>query len=91
MTMKKLVAMVAVLSILMFTGLMLAGCGKLSRDNFDRVKVGMDYSEVVSILGQPDKCDAAMGTKNCVWGNDTKNITVKFIADKVAIPTMKGL
>ncbi len=71
--------------------LFIAGCSKLNRDNYDKVKVGMDYDQVVAIIGAPDKCDAALGAKNCVWGSEKKNITIKFLADKVAIPTMKGL
>jgi hypothetical protein len=69
----------------------LTGCSKLNQENYDRIEIGMDYQNVTEIIGQPDKCDAALGTKNCTWGNDEKNITVKFVADKVALPTMKGL
>lgn len=72
-------------------GLVLAGCSKLTQENYDRVKVGMDFSEVVEIIGQPDQCDAALGTKSCTWGSEKKYINIKFVADKVAIPTMKGL
>ena len=61
------------------------------QENYDKIKVGMDYQQVIEIIGQPDKCDTALGTKNCIWGNEEKNITVKFVADKVALPTTKGL
>ena len=69
----------------------LFGCSKLNRENYDKIKVGMDYQEVVSIIGEPDKCDSVLGAKNCIWGNENKNITIKFIVDKVAVPSMKGL
>ena len=82
---KKLIVMALLLSVV------LSGCSKLDRENYDKIKVGMDYEQVVSIIGDPDKCDAAMGSKNCVWGNEFKNITIKFIADKVVLPSMKGL
>lgn len=67
------------------------GCSKLNRENYDKIKVGMDYHEVVSIIGEPDKCDSALGAKECIWGNENKNITLKFILDKVVVPSMKGL
>ena len=82
---KKLIIMALLLYLVLF------GCSKLNRENYDKIEVGMDYQEVVSIIGDPDKCDAAMGSKNCVWGNENKKITIKFIADKVVVPSMKGL
>ncbi|MCP4023112.1 MAG: outer membrane protein assembly factor BamE [Desulfobacteraceae bacterium] len=69
----------------------LVGCTKLNQDNYNKIKVGMDYPQVIQIIGKPDKCDAALGTKGCIWGNDQKNITIQFIADKVVFSSMKGL
>lgn len=34
----------------------------------------MDYDEAVVILGEADKCNAAIGLKYCLWGNDEKHI-----------------
>jgi hypothetical protein len=82
---KKLIAVV-LLSCFIFIG-----CSKLNRENYDKVKVGMDYEQVIGIIGDPDKCDAALGAKNCVWGDDAKNVTIKFVGDKVVLPSMKGL
>ncbi len=67
------------------------GCSKVNRDNFDKIKMGMDYQEVIEIIGEPDRCDAVLGTKSCVWGSESKNISIQFVADKVALPKMKGL
>ena len=75
----------------LFLSIALVGCSKLNRENYDKIKVGMDYPEVISIIGKPDKCDAALGAKSCIWGNDNKNITIKFVADRVVVPSMKGL
>jgi len=82
---KKLIAV-----ILLFCVIFL-GCTKLNRENYDKIKLGMSYEQVVDIIGSPDKCDAALGMKNCIWGNDRKNITIKFVADKVVLPSLKGL
>ncbi len=82
---KKLTATIILLCILLF------GCSKLTPENYTKIKIGMRYQKVITIIGNPDKCDAAFGAKNCIWGNKDKNITIKFIADKVVLPTMKGL
>ncbi len=78
---------VALLSGLFFV----AGCSKLSMENYARLKVGMEYSEVIGILGSPDTCSDAMGVKNCVWGEEARNITVLFLADKTMAFTSTGL
>ncbi len=74
-----------------FIFIALFGCSKVNRDNYDKIKVGMDYQEVVSIIGKPDMCDSALGAKSCIWGSADKNISVKFVGDKVVFPSMKGL
>ena len=81
----KLIVMAVMLSIILF------GCSKLKRENYDKIKVGMDYQQVVSIIGAPDKCDAIMGAKNCVWGNENKNVMINFIGEKVFVRSMNGL
>jgi hypothetical protein len=67
------------------------GCSKLTKQNYDQISVGMDYKEVSAMLGGGGTCDAAMGAKNCMWGDEQKNITVKFIADKAVLKTCKGI
>ena len=68
-----------------------AGCSKLTKQNYDRIKPGMEYKEVTGILGDAATCDAVMGVKNCTWGNEQKNIAVKFVADQVIFMTCKGI
>ena len=84
-TLKTLIAAALLLSFVLF------GCSKLNRENYDKIEPGMEYEQVISIIGDPDKCDAVMSAKNCVWGDENKNITIKFIADKVVFSSMKGL
>ncbi len=67
------------------------GCSKVTRENYDKIEMGIEYTDVVGFIGEPDNCDAAFGAKSCIWGNDAKNITVKFMGDKVALPSMTGL
>jgi len=62
---------------------LLAGCNKLSKENYSRLKVGMEYDEVVSIFGKPDSCSDTYVAKGCKWGDERKNVTIGFIDDKV--------
>ena len=67
------------------------GCSKLTTENYDKLKMGMDYKEVVEIFGEADECDGALGMKNCTWGTDTKHVNVSFVKDKVILFSGKGL
>ncbi len=53
--------------------------------------MGSEYSEVVKILGKPDSCSEALFVRNCVWGNEQKNITVNFMGGKVVLFTSKNI
>lgn len=68
-----------------------AGCSKLTLENYDKIKIGMDYSEVLTIIGDADECSEKLGIKNCLWGSAEKHIKVNFIADKVVLTSKKGL
>jgi hypothetical protein len=83
----------ALLMILSLAAMVLlgAGCSKLTKQNYEKLKMGMEYKEVTAILGDTAACDAAMGAKSCTWGGEQKNITVNFVADKVVFMTCKGI
>lgn len=69
----------------------LIGCSKLTMDNYSKIKMGNEYSEVVKLLGKPDNCSEALFVRNCVWGDEQKNITVNFAGDKVLLFTSKNI
>ncbi len=69
----------------------LPACSKLTVENYNRIKIGMDYAEVVKILGNASECDSIFNAKNCVWNDGKKNVTIKFVADKVVILTSGNL
>jgi hypothetical protein len=71
--------------------LLVTGCSKLNTENYDQLKIGMPYAEVVAILGKADECEGTLGIKNCVWGNEKKYIHVSFAGDAVLIFSGKGL
>jgi len=58
----------------------LAACSKLNMENYQRLKVGQSYDEVVAIVGQPARCDELLGVRQCQWGDDNRNIRVGFVA-----------
>jgi hypothetical protein len=70
---------------------MLAGCSKLTADNYARIKTGVEYGEVVRILGKPDSCSEVVFVKSCVWGDEQKNITVSFMGDKTILTASKNI
>ena len=81
-----------VLSICMISMLAIAGCSKVNKENYDKIKIGMSYEEVLGILGKPDKCeDPVLKTKNCIWGSSDKQIKIKFLVDIVAWRSSKGI
>ncbi len=71
--------------------LLLAGCGKLTMKNFNKLKMGMAYDEVVKVIGSPDKCSEAMGMRICEWGNEEKSVNVTFAGGKALFFTCNGL
>jgi hypothetical protein len=70
---------------------LLTGCSKLTQTNYEKLKVGMGYDEVVKILGKPDKCSGALFAKNCTWGSGEKFITASFVGDKIVVYASKNL
>jgi hypothetical protein len=70
---------------------LLNACSKVNTENYDRIKMGMPYTEVIALLGHADTCDGAMGIKNCTWGDEDRYINVNFAGDKVIMFSAKGL
>lgn len=70
---------------------MLLGCSKLTMENYSKIKMGSEYNEVVGILGKPDNCSEALFVRNCVWGNEQKNITVNFMGGKAVLFTSQNI
>ncbi|GAA4897800.1 hypothetical protein GCM10023333_33920 [Ferrimonas pelagia] len=71
--------------------MLVAGCSKLTAENYDKIALGMDKVDVEAILGQADRCDDTLGTQTCVWGDDNIQIKVAFAGDKAMLYSSKGL
>jgi hypothetical protein len=70
---------------LLAAGLLLAACSRVTSENYAKIRVGMAYQEVTTILGAPATCSDTAGFKSCRWGDDKSNITVRFAADQVVL------
>ncbi len=82
----------ALLAICIFSILALLGCSKVNKENYDKIKIGMSFEEVLEVLGKPDTCEEpVLKTKSCLWGSPDKQIKIKFVLDSVAWRSSKGL
>lgn len=81
--MKKFLVIAATLS--------LAACSKVSLENYEKIEVGMDKTEVEAILGSADNCVEKTLHTNCVWGDESKNIEITLVSDKVTIYSKHGI
>lgn len=81
--MKKILIMVAMLS--------LAACSKVSLENYDKISIGMNKAAVETILGNADSCIEKTLHTDCIWGDETKNITITLVSNKVTLYSKHGL
>lgn len=51
----------------------------------------MDKAEVEAILGTADNCVEKTLHTNCVWGDESKNIEITLVSDKVTIYSKHGI
>jgi hypothetical protein len=75
--------------ILALVVVMLAGCARITQENFLRIQDGMSEQEVVSILGSPTESNSmnilgVSGTASRWVGKDAE-IGVRFVNGKVAL------
>ncbi|AQQ01664.1 DUF3862 domain-containing protein [Pseudoalteromonas aliena] len=81
--MKKLLIIATLLS--------LAACSKVSQENYEKIKIGMDKADVETLLGSADNCVEKTLHTNCVWGDETRNIEITLVSDKVTLYSKHGL
>jgi hypothetical protein len=71
---------------------LLSACGsQLSLENYNKLKVGQSYDEVKQVIGDPARCDEALGVRTCVWGDEQRGISVNFFAGKVLLLSARSL
>lgn len=81
------------IALALVTLLLAAGCvSRLTKENYDKLKVGMSYAEVTEILGKADTCTETLGVSNCTWGTEgPKTVSVIFLGDQATAFSHKGL
>lgn len=79
------------LPLLLISLLLIVGCSKVTKENYDKLKMGMEYSEVITLLGDPNSCTESMGVKSCTWGNEIKYIKINFLGDQTVVFSIKGI
>ncbi len=67
------------------------GCSRLTPENYDKLKVGMPYSEVKAILGDPTSCNVLVGFKSCRWGDEKRHVEIRFAADAVVLYSAENI
>jgi hypothetical protein len=63
--------------------LLLSGCSKVTKENYDKIETGMPYDEVVQLIGKPKECSEALGISSCEWQNGKARVDIKFISNQV--------
>ena len=77
--------------ILLMSLLFCTGCTKLTKENYEKLGIGMDYNEVAAILGAANECSDSSLFKSCTWELKNKSIKVTFAMDKVIYRSSEGL
>lgn len=70
---------------------LLVGCNKLTQENYNKLSVGMDRTNVEQLFGKPDNCQNVMMATNCSWTNKEANVQVQFVDNKVVTYFSKNL
>jgi len=79
------------ITVIIFVSLFIFSCSKVTQENYEKIKLGMPYEEVIDILGKAQECYSSIGMTNCRWESNGKYIKIQFIADKVVLFSAKGL
>ncbi len=67
------------------------GCSKVTKENYEKLKMGMEYSEVTAMLGNPNSCTESVVVKSCIWGNEIQNIKANLLGDQIVVISSTGL
>jgi hypothetical protein len=65
--------------------IVLSACSRLTVENYDRLRVGMRYTQVRELLGPPSRCSDLLTVRSCTWGDDARYVQVSFVADQVVV------
>lgn len=88
-TTKSLIMLLVSLSAVLF----LTACSdsKVNRTNYNYIDMGMHFSAVKQMIGEPTWCDNFDRPNECRWGTEEKHIYVIFAARRVVDKRSKGI
>jgi hypothetical protein len=75
---------------------LLAGCNKLTAQNYAKIEAGMSLEQITAIIGQPTRCDDVAGFQSCQWGDAADAaaagsgekgpaVSVQFVGDRAVM------
>jgi len=64
---------------------------RVTKENYDRLKLGMSFEEVSDILGEPATAATRFGLKEHTWVENDRHIHAKFIGDSALYYSSKNL
>jgi hypothetical protein len=74
--------------------LLLSCSSKISRENFDKVRIGMAEEEVTALLGSPTESSSitvgSVGGTTATWKTGGVSITIQFVNGKVVAKAFSG-
>jgi hypothetical protein len=79
------------LAALLAAGLLACACGRVTAENYAKLKVGMTFDETTAILGSPAGCDETAGYRSCRWENGKSKISARFAADRMVLHTAENV
>ena len=71
--------------------LLLSGCSKLTKENYDKIETGMYYDEVVQLIGKPEECSDTLGLSSCKWQSGDAKVKISFISNQVTLVSGRKL
>ena len=75
--------------------MLLAACFKpectVTRENYDRLGLGMTYEAVTEILGAPGDAGVQFGIRHFTWVDGERHIHAKFVANRAIYYSSRGL
>lgn len=75
--------------------MLLTACFKpestVTRENYDRLGLGMTYEAVKEILGAPGDDGAQFGVRHFTWIDGGRHIHAKFISNRAIYYSSRGL
>ncbi len=81
---------VLLVALFLTISLLLTGCSKVNKENYQKLQIGMTYREVCGILGKPVRKGESLSYTTYTWRDKDKIVKVKFTNERVISFSKKG-